>query len=101
MPKLNANSEPDRDMEWLDLTALTRYVAVSEQTLRGWIHRAINPLPAVRVQGKILVRRSAFDRWLESHPLVPGDSLDVEATANEIIAGLRGKNGSKGSKPCR
>jgi len=98
MPKLDVSSGSDMDMEWLDLAALTRYVAVSERTLRNWLHRAINPLPAVRVQGKILVRRSVFDCWLELHPLVPADSLDVEATANEIIAGLRGEDGRKGSK---
>jgi hypothetical protein len=101
MLERNVSLGSDMDMEWLDLATLTRHVAVSERTLRGWIHRSINPLPAVRVQGKILVRRSVFNRWLESHPLVPADSLDVEATANEIIAGLRGKNGRKGSKPCR
>jgi hypothetical protein len=79
------------ERQWLDLAMLQLYASVSERTLRDWIHRAINPLPAVRVQGKILVRRSVFDCWLESHPLVPVDSLDVEATANEIIAGLRGE----------
>lgn len=41
-------SVSDIDMEWLDLATLTRHVAVSERTLRGWIHRAIraiDPLP--------------------------------------------------------
>lgn len=42
--------------EWLDLKELTRHACVSERTLREWIHRAVHPLPAVRVGCKILVR---------------------------------------------
>jgi hypothetical protein len=41
--------------EWLDLKALTGYACVSERTLRKWIHRPENPLPAVRAGTKLLV----------------------------------------------
>jgi excisionase family DNA binding protein len=54
-------------MEWMDLRRLTAYAAVSERTLREWIHRLENPLPAVRVGTKLLVRKSTRDRWLEAH----------------------------------
>lgn len=74
--------------EWLDLRALTKYAAVSERTLRGWIHRPVDPLPAVRVATKILVRRSVFDQWLEAHRLTPAASIDVVETANQILADL-------------
>jgi len=55
--------------EWLDLKTLQRYACVSERTLREWIHRPVNPLPASRVgaKAKILVRRSAFARWVDGH----------------------------------
>jgi excisionase family DNA binding protein len=75
-------------MEWLDLRALTRYAAVSERTIREWIHRGENPLPAVRVGTKILVRRGMFDAWLEKHPLIPADRIDVNETVNEILADM-------------
>ena len=55
-----------RQPEWLDLKSLQRYACVSERTLREWIHRGANPLPAARVGTKILVRRSTFDQWLEA-----------------------------------
>jgi excisionase family DNA binding protein len=71
--------------EWLDLKALTRYASISERTMRQWIHRASNPLPAVRVGGKILVRRSEFDRWLENHSLGP---IDVGCIVNQMVADL-------------
>jgi excisionase family DNA binding protein len=76
------------EREWLDLHGLTQYAAVSERTIRGWMHRSLNPLPAVRVGTKILVRRSTFDAWLEKHPLIPADSIDINETVNEILADM-------------
>src|SRR5207302_4573553 len=69
--------------EWLDLKALQGYACVSERTLREWIHRAVDPLPAVRVGSKILVRRSVFDRWLEAHRV---KHVDVGCSVNELDA---------------
>ena len=71
--------------EWLDIKALRQYACVSERTLREWIHRPINPLPATRVGTKILVRRSAFDHWLESHRL---KQVEVGRIVDEVIAGV-------------
>jgi excisionase family DNA binding protein len=71
--------------EWLDLKALRQYACVSERTLRDWIHRSTNPLPASRVGSKILVRRPAFDRWLESHNV---KAVDVSGIVEELIAGV-------------
>jgi excisionase family DNA binding protein len=92
MTRSQTNSQVAAEQEWLDLAGLTRYAAVSQRTLRDWIHRDVNPLPAVRVGTKILIRRSKFDRWLESHRLVPSGSIDVTATVEQIINDLTGKN---------
>jgi hypothetical protein len=77
----------ERTQEWLDLKALQRYACISERTLREWIHRAIDPLPASQVGTKILVSRSVFDRWLESHQV---KSIDVEGMVEEILADVTG-----------
>jgi len=81
--------QPDDTKEWLDLRATTRHACVSERTIREWIHRAKNPLPAVQVDKKILIRRSVFDRWLEAHPYQPVISIDVGRVADEIVNSLR------------
>ena len=81
----NQTSQP----EWLDLKALQQYACVSERTLREWIHRASNPLPAARVGTKILVRRSTFDQWLENHKL---KTIDVGCIVDELVAGVTGTN---------
>jgi excisionase family DNA binding protein len=74
----------DEDREWLSLRDLTEYVSVSERTLRGWIHSAVDPLPAARVGTKFLIRRSEFDRWLERHRIEP---LDLGAIVEDVVGG--------------
>jgi hypothetical protein len=83
-------SKPGDPMpEWLDLKALQEYACVSDRTIRGWIHRPVDPLPAVRVDTKILIRRSTFDRWLEGHQLKP---VDVGYIVEEMVARVTGTN---------
>lgn len=66
----------------MDLKALQQYACVSERTLREWIHRPIDPLPAARVGTKILIRRSAFDVWLEKHQV---RRVDVSGIVDEML----------------
>jgi excisionase family DNA binding protein len=73
--------------EWLDLKNLSRYACVSERTLRTWIHRPINPLPATQVGNKMLIRRSAFDGWLETHKV---RAVDIEGIVEDLIVRVRG-----------
>ena len=75
--------------EWLDLKAIEDYACVSERTIREWIHRPVNPLQASQAGGgKILIKRSHLDAWLEAHPYQPIDSLDVEQVTDEIMQQL-------------
>lgn len=73
------------NLEWMDLRALTRYAAVSERTLREWIHRPTDPLPASRVGSKVLVHRADFDAWLRAHRL---KRVDVGSIVDELVAGV-------------
>jgi excisionase family DNA binding protein len=78
------SERPER--EWLDLKALRQYACLSERTIRDWIHRPVDPLPAVRVGSKILVRRSVFDRWLEAHQV---RNIDLGCIVDELVAGVK------------
>ena len=73
-------------MEWLDLRGLTRYAAVSERTLRAWIHDPINPLPAFQVGSKLLIRKRDFDTFIEQHPVRPMQA--VNNVVEEILSGM-------------
>jgi excisionase family DNA binding protein len=86
---MRGDSQFVKGKEWLDLKALTQYASVSERTMRQWIHRAVDPLPAVRVGAKFLVRRSTFDQWLESHRL---ETIDVGCIVDEMVSDLVGTN---------
>jgi len=82
-------SAPQIDREWLGLRKLTAYADVSERTLRAWMRLADNPLPAVQVGGKILVRRSQFDSWLEQHRIRQLPSVDVDGIVADLIGSSR------------
>jgi excisionase family DNA binding protein len=87
MSRAESNSLQWVRLEWLDLRALTKYAAVSERTIREWIHRSNNPLPAVQVGKKLLVRRSAFDEWLTAHKVERSQSVDL--IVNDVMKRIR------------
>ena len=74
--------------EWLDLRALTEYASVSKRTLRKWIHRFENPLPAVRVGNKLLIKKSVFDEWLAAYTIRPAENVNV--IVEDVMRTLRG-----------
>jgi hypothetical protein len=81
--RVSMNCEPQP--EWLDLKALQRYACISERTIRSWIHRPVDPLPAARVGSKILIRRGVFDRWLETHAV---KHVDLGSIVDEMMTGV-------------
>lgn len=83
MNKADPNSPRRLDLEWLDLRSLTEYVAVSERTVRDWIHRPSNPLPAAQVGNKLLVKRSDLDQWLANHSIEP--EHNVSAIVDDVM----------------
>jgi excisionase family DNA binding protein len=76
------------NMEWMGLRQITQYANISERTLRTWIHSPVDPLPASRVAGKILVRRSELDRWLERHRVTPLQTVDLDDILRDVVRGI-------------
>ena len=68
---------------WLSLQAAAGYSCLSVRNLRGWLSHPERPLPCYRVGGKILLRRSELDRWLETFRRV--GVWDLDGTVNEIL----------------
>ncbi len=64
-----------------DLKGLSVYSSLSVSTLRQYIK---DGLPAYSLRGKILVRRSEFDRWLEKYRVTRGQ--DLSNLADDIMA---------------
>jgi hypothetical protein len=68
----------------LDLRALTYYSTLSLRTLTRHLRDIEHPLPHYKVRGKILVRRSEFDRWLEGFRRHA--QQDVPGLVDEVLA---------------
>jgi len=81
------NSPQRVQKEWLDLRALTQYASVSVRTIREWIHRTNNPLPAAQVGSKLLISRTAFNDWLAGHTVQPPQS--VTAIVEDVMQRIR------------
>lgn len=85
---MNTGTENSASLDrWLDLRRLREYSTVSNRTLRAWIHSPVDPLPAVRVGTKILVRRSEFDAWMELHRI---KQVDFGAIVDEMVEAVSG-----------
>jgi excisionase family DNA binding protein len=85
---MNQDGRDKMGTEWMGLKQLTLYANLSERTLRAWIHSAVNPLPAVRVAGKILVKRSELDAWLARHRVKALETLDLDGIVREVSQGV-------------
>ena len=89
IPARTVKTQQGLQPEWMDLKSITQYACVSERTIREWIHRSHNPLPAVQVDKKILIRRSQFDRWLEAHQIRPLSNSEVSQIVDDVMTSLR------------
>ncbi len=79
--------EPPEPRELLTLRQLVVYSGLSERTLRGYLHRQVQPLPHYRVAKKILVRRADFDHWLDQFRR-GADGDEIGRAVDEIFGRL-------------
>ena len=72
---------------YMSLKALARYSGLSVRTLRAHIADPMHPLPCYRPSGhgagKVLVRRSEFDRWMGRYR-VEGDAA-LDAIVRDVV----------------
>lgn len=73
---------------YLSLRAAANYCGLSTRFLRGRI--AEGQLPHYRPGGKVLVRRSHLDTWLEQFKRV--GTQDVDAAVDDILRDFRGES---------
>lgn len=70
---------------YFDLKGLAVYSTLGVSTLRAYIWGG--KLPAFKIKGKVLVRRSEFDSWIEAHRVKK--KQDINKLANEAIESLK------------
>lgn len=75
------------DPGYFDLRALAEYSCCSVRWLRNRLVDHLQPLPHYRVEGKILVKREEFDRWMTTHrTMQPANELAelVESVVSQM-----------------
>jgi excisionase family DNA binding protein len=65
---------------YFDLKGLAAYSTLAVPTLRDYIRSG--KLPAYKVKGKVLVKKSEFDKWLENY------RMDKKKNINSIVDGV-------------
>ena len=68
--------------KYFDLRCLSDYSSLSIPCLRDHIKEDL--LPAYKVKGKILIKRSEFDAWIKGFKV-----KDMNQVADEILEGLK------------
>jgi len=71
--------------QYFDLQGLATYSALAVPTLRDYIRKGA--LPCFKVSGKILVKRSEFERWLEGHRM--NKKQDLGAIVDQVLGDLK------------
>jgi hypothetical protein len=72
--------------QYFDLRGLETYSALKVSTLRDYIRCA--DLPHYKLKGKILIRKSEFDTWLEGYRV--NKKQDLDNIIHEVMGSLKG-----------
>ena len=72
---------------YLDLQALAAFSCCSVRWLRDRLADRTHPLPYHRVEGKLLVKREDFDRWID-HYRVCQQPGELDRIVEEMLQGL-------------
>jgi excisionase family DNA binding protein len=72
---------------FLSLKALAGYSGLSVRKLRDLLADPTCPLPHYRVGGKILVRRSEFDVWMQQYRA--GCNINVARMVDVVVGSLK------------
>lgn len=66
---------------FFSLRALASYSSLSERMLRSFLRAPDHPLPHYRIGGRVVVRRSDFDRWVTVY-------REPATTADHVVSRL-------------
>src|SRR5262245_45440442 len=88
LPVMIAHRNRRRRDRYLSLAQLVTYSSLSLRTLNRHLKDPDHPLPHKRVGGRVLVRISEFDAWIDEFPSVTVKSAKVEQATAEWVRKL-------------
>ena len=71
--------------QYFDLKGLSLYSALKIPSLRDYIR--YKGLPCFKVKGKILIKKSEFDRWIEGYRV--DKKKDLDQLVNGVLKDLK------------
>ena len=70
---------------FFDLKGLSAYSALAINTLRDYIREGL--LPCFKIKGKILVKQSEFDFWIENYRV--NRKKDITSIVNDVFKSMK------------
>jgi len=70
---------------YFDLKGLAAYSTLAVPTLRD--HIRSGKLPCFKVKGKILIKKSEFDKWIEDYRM--DKKRDLNAIVNDVVKSIK------------
>ncbi len=84
---MNDNNKKRVRREYFSVAELSAYSGISERTLWDYLKNPVNSIPHFRVgsAGRIVrVKRSEFDRWMQSHKA--SNINDIDQIVDEVLS---------------
>lgn len=82
------NTSKSQNDCYLGLKDLASHCGLSSSTLRSYLNNSSSPLPHFHVGGKILVKKSEFDKWIEAFRFRKRP-INLDILVKEIMDSLR------------
>ena len=79
--------------QYFDLPGLAKYCSLKVPTLRD--HIRSGDLPCFKVKGKILIKKSEFDHWIEAFRI--NKKQDLDNIVNDIMDSMSAKEVNQGA----
>ena len=70
---------------YFDLRGLAAYSTLGVSTLRDYIR--MGKLPAYKVKGKVLIKKSEFEKWMDNHRM--DKKKDINGIVDEVVGSLK------------
>ncbi len=72
--------------QYFDLRGLSAYSSLGVSTLRDYIR--LGALPVYKIKGKILIRKSEFDSWMNNYRL-KYTKQDLDKIVDDVLTDLK------------
>lgn len=82
---------------YMSLASAAEYSGLSRRVLHRHIHNSIKPLPAFKIGGKWVIKRSEYDRWAEQYRHKQ-PQIDLDGIIRSVLGDRSRRTGQRGKR---